>query len=502
MQCPHETGPFRRAAIPAGARRTARACKNRQHGYRLGNHAAPLIQQGNWPQVNILLNNTAAILVLSFAAAFLPVLLYSDRISAHLQFPDGIWMSGGQMIVLIYAAVAVRALFQFGGLSFNAARRFRALAAVSFLQSFVSNCAAIIAAIWTSRVDATLVAYWSAQLATTAFTCLAASRLFTGAVAPVLPRLGTMRELVGHGLKIQVYELAQIINFQFDKFLIASLMGLWAVAPYEVANRSVLALRSIPSSALDWFLATAAIGRESGDDIWPRYESATRLAATAVMVFMVAPLAVAPLFLYAWTGEMGYVARWVFLGLVLGAAGNIIALPAAAMAQAAGRAGLQARSALASMLINIPLSLVLVLKWGLAGAAAGTAIAMLGSSSLLLWQVHRAYEKPLSATMRILWEFWPLLLVCAICAALLYLPFEHWVASLDPGIRYSRKMRVYPAALAGVAYVICLATMAVVHINRGALSWEQYQLLTKWIRFKWFAAYCESRMPVPRNFSG
>jgi O-antigen/teichoic acid export membrane protein len=464
-------------------------------------HAAPLIQRGHWKQVNVVLNHTATIQVLVFALAAPLVLWFSGPVARQLQLPDGEWLTAAQMIVLVYAAIALRALLQFGALTFNAARRFRALATVAFLQSFASNFAAAVAAISTRRVDVTLIAYWGTQLAILAVADIAARRLYLGKMTLALPAFGMLREFVAHGLKIQVCDWAQIINFQFDKFLIASSMGLWAVAPYEVGNRSVLALRSIPSSGLESFLATAAIDQQSGDHLWLRYQEVTRLAATAVIVFMIAPLAVAPVFLYAWTGEMGYVARWVFFALLLGAACDVLALPAAAMAQAAGRADIQARSAIASILINIPLSLlfVLVLDWGLVGAACGTAVAMLASSALLMFDVHRAYKRPLSTTSGILLQFWPLLVVCLICGALVHFPFGQWLASLDAGTRFSREHRVYPGLLSGVAYLACLALMAGVQIHRGALSREQYDWLSRWIRFKWFVSYCAAKAPVQRN---
>jgi O-antigen/teichoic acid export membrane protein len=458
-------------------------------------HAAPLIQQGSWTQVNVVLNHSAAILVIVFLAAAPAVFFYAEPIARLLHLPGGGWLSAAQMIETVYAAVALRALFQFGGLTFNAARRFRALAAVSFLQSLTANCAAALAALWSRQLDITIIAYWTTQLFFTAATFLVARRLFIKTLRLVYPRFGELRELAVHGLKIQAYDWAQIINFQFDKFLIASYMGLWTVAPYEVANRSVLALRSIPSSGLDSFLSTAAIVRESGVDAWPRYLSATRLAASAVIIFMIAPLAVAPVFLYAWTGEMGYSARWVFLFLLVGAAGNVLALPAASMAQAAGRAGIQAHSAIVSMLVNIPLSIILVLQWQMTGAAAGSAVAMLSGSAILLFEVHRSHGQALSATMKGLLKLWPLLIVCLACGLVVYAPFEHWLSSLDSATRYSWQTRAWLGLLSGGAYLVCLTVMAVVQIHRGALSGAQYDFLVRWIRFKWFAAYCAAKNP-------
>src|SRR6185369_1303516 len=131
-----------------------------------------------------------------------------------------------------------------------------------------------------------------------------------------------------------------------------------------------------------------------------------------VALFMLAPLAVSPLFLYAWTGESGLSSRWAFAALMIGAAANVVALPAATIAQATGRAGIQARAAVVSMLINIPLSVSLVLAWGLVGGAIATAIAMLVGSWLLIVDIHRLHGWPLAATGRLIAAFWPSVAVC------------------------------------------------------------------------------------------
>ena len=225
----------------------------------------------------------------------------------------------------------------------------------------------------------------------------------------------------------------------------------------------------------------------------------TELAAIAVLIFMIAPLAVAPAFLYAWTGEMGHTGRWVFLSLILGAAFSVLALPAAAMAQAAGRADLQARSAVATLFINIPLSYFLLLKWQLVGVAAGSAIAMTAGAILLFADTHKAYGQPLFETLKRLGNLWPLLSVCFGFALFVWLPFDSWLASLDPGTRFSREMRLIPGLLAGVAYVGCLLSMLLLQIHRGALTAEQQHILDRLIPFTWFRTYCAARHPINRD---
>jgi O-antigen/teichoic acid export membrane protein len=288
--------------------------------------------------------------------------------------------------------------------------------------------------------------------------------------------------MLGHGLKIQVGDWAQAVSFQFDKFLIASVTGLGAVAPYEVANRSAMALRSLPSSGLDSFLPSAAIEHAKPGEAWVRYLAVTKLAAAAVSLFMLAPLAIMPVFLYAWTGQMGYLSRGAFAALLLGFAANVLVLPAATMVQAAGRADIQARAALTTMLINVPLSFALLLKWGMTGAAVGTAVAVLCGSGLLLVQMHRAYDQPLRPTLAIFIEFWPALLVCVVFLGLSYFPFEHWLAGIHGDARFAWRTRLAPALASALGYGACLGAMLAVQVRRGTLSKEQLANLRRCLR--------------------
>lgn len=460
--------------------------------------AAPLIQQRNWEQVNSVTGHVAAILGLAFIAAAPFVLLFSGAIAQSLHLPDSQWLTAREMIIFVFLAVAARAVLQLGALTFNAARRFGALAGFSFAQSFAANCAATAAAALTGRVDVALAAYWTSQLVVLACAAVAARRYFASVQHVGLPRVATLRSMLNHGLKIQVCDWAQIINFQFDKFLLASFMGLWTVAPYEVANRGVLALRSIPISGLDSFLATAAINRESGQDPWPRYLAFTRLAADAALVFLVLPVIIAPIFLYAWTGEMGYAARWAFLLLLLGAAANILAMPAALLAQATGRADIQARSALVSLLINVPLSIFLVHEWGMTGAAAGTAIAMLTGSVMLMVQVHRAHARPVGATLQRLAYAWPIVVGALVCGVVVYAGFEAWLITLDSVARYAWSTRLLLAALALSGYAACLGALVMVLLHRGSLLPDHVQVLTRWVNSRRFTEYCSARNRTQR----
>ena len=76
------------------------------------------------------------------------------------------------------------------------------------------------------------------------------------------PSFQGARILLSHGLRVQVFDWAQVASYQFDKFLLASGPGLAAVASYEVANRCALALRSLPASGTEALLSYASVLRD------------------------------------------------------------------------------------------------------------------------------------------------------------------------------------------------------------------------------------------------
>jgi O-antigen/teichoic acid export membrane protein len=258
------------------------------------------------------------------------------------------------------------------------------------------------------------------------------------------------------------------------------------VAPYEVANRAIVALRSIPASGAETLLPIAAAHRARSAEAWDWYLSMTRGAAYAACVFLIAPAAIAAPFLYAWTGEMGYVGRWVFVALSVGSIASVLSLPAVALAQAEGQPYFQTRAALTSIIVNVPLSLLLVTRWDLVGAAIGTSIAMLCSAWQLLHAVHRHFDRPLRPTLAVLARFWPAVLVCLLWGAITYLAFERWFAGVDWATRFSREMRLGPGIAALVAYVACVASIAAVEFYRGAFSGTRRARLAG--AKKWFAS--------------
>ena len=190
-------------------------------------------------------------------------------------------------------------------------------------------------------------------------------------------------------------------------------------------------------------------------------------------------------FLYAWTGELGYAGRWVFFSLLTGTVAGVLTFPTAILAQASGRADLSARPAVLSMGINAPLSVVMVLKWGLVVIGTGLALCLISVS--LLRAVHAHFGWRFGATLRALATLWVPIAVCACFGALVYSAFDLWFASIEPGVCFARATRVGPGLAALMLYALCLGMMFLVELGRGAFTPEERGRLTRVIPFKWFA---------------
>jgi O-antigen/teichoic acid export membrane protein len=435
---------------------------------------APLIHAGRTREARQVTANALCIVFLSFGIASVPLIAAASVLVKAVGLPDGQLLSAVELVVFVFIASSLRALLQFGSLRLNAARKFGALAASSFLQSFSSNLAAALAAIITGTLEYAVIAFWIAQLLALTAVGIAARIALPesnaeGDTDRVAPSYSGLRELLKHALPLQVYDWAQVVSYQFDKFVIAAISGLPSVALYEIGNRSVLALRSIPASGIDSFLATASIGQTDRDALWKEYVRITKLAFVAVVVFILAPLAVAPFLLYAWTGDVGFEARWVFANLAVGAAFSIVALPAAAMVQAAGRSDLQARAALASLLINVPVSYILVNQFGPAGAAAGTATAMSLSATLLVVATYRAYTRPLRESLGVLRECIPMVSGVTLLCTVGWIVCAEWIQTIARSDA-TPPARATAAAWAIAGYVFVLSVLTIAGLRRLPLE--------------------------------
>ena len=419
--------------------------------------------------VSKIISNAMILMLLSFTIA--GALLYSfvSPLAAWLNLPDTALLSAGGMISFVFVAVGLSSLLRVGINTFFAARQFDAVAGISVFQSVASNIATWIIAFSFHRLDMVLIAYWLTQLLVLALSLIWARRSCQWRFLPSSLRLTTITTMLKHGFNLQFNELMYFVHFQFDKMIIAGFAGLSEVAHYEVASRAAQALRSLPFTAISTMLPTATERLASGAEIWGDYMAMTRASGMAAILFLLLPLAVSPVFLFAWVGQIGFHGRWVFMLLACGIAISVLAMPVSNFIQAMGKTVIDARFALISITMNVTFSLILIQQWGKEGAAAGTALAMAVTGIAYMNKFHKLQGRRLMETLDHLVEMlWPALLICLICYGL-----EQVIEPMVIGSRWY--MGPVSVALYGFGAIAILAVM----ISTNRLGEQERRLLLK-----------------------
>ncbi|USW02767.1 oligosaccharide flippase family protein [Pseudomonas pergaminensis] len=198
--------------------------------------------------------------------------------------------------------------------------------------------------------------------------------------------------LLSVGAQFFVIQLAVLVVFTTDKILITQLFGPEHVAEYEVVFKLfsiVTFLHTLISSPL-WSAYTDAYHRK--DTIWITGMLRTQLKLYCVVVIGLLILGLlAPFIISIWIGRdfsvsMSLVAL-VALFVSVTTWNNIFAI----MLNGAGAVRVQLYTAVAAMIVNIPLALVLVkfFEMGVGGVVLAATLSLLFSAVLLPLQVYK-----------------------------------------------------------------------------------------------------------------
>ena len=210
------------------------------------------------------------------------------------------------------------------------------------------------------------------------------------------PSRALVRDVVGFGLKSQVGWIAELINFQADKVIIALVIDVRAAGAYEIASRAVSAVRSVGMMAFGAMGATAAaeIAREGRETIRVLYRRYTGRALGVALPVLVVCAASAPALLVAWLGEVPANSLALFVVLTVANAVNLSTGVASQLTLGEGKAGVLAWVATGTAIANVALTAVLTPLLGLWGVIGATVVSLIGASWALLWWFHRSHDLP------------------------------------------------------------------------------------------------------------
>lgn len=216
---------------------------------------------------------------------------------------------------------------------------------------------------------------------------LGAAPIAATALAP--RRIGA---LLRFGLPPQASRVSLIGALQYERLIVAMLVGAGAAAGYGVASLLAGGLRALMGQAalplLPALTALAARGeRERLDAEFAR--SSQRLGVIFAVAFG-ALAAVAPLAIEAWVGAgFGEAVRYTWI-LCAGFAVSALATTGYALAQAVGRPAIEARAAGVAAAVYLAAVAVLVAALGAPGAAIGTTAGLVAGGAYCFTALPRA----------------------------------------------------------------------------------------------------------------
>jgi O-antigen/teichoic acid export membrane protein len=211
-----------------------------------------------------------------------------------------------------------------------------------------------------------------------------------------LPRRSLVYEVLGFSIKNQVGWLADLVNLQTDKVVIALMIDVRAAAAYEIASRVVMAVRSTAILTISAMIPTAAarIVSEGHEVIRATYGRHTLRTCAIAFPLFVAASVTAPFLLIGWLGSAPAQSELLVPLLTSAYLVNITTGVGTSVAVAAGDPGLAASNAVQIAVLNVLLTVALAPLLGLWGVALGTFVAVSAGSILFNVRFMRKFNLP------------------------------------------------------------------------------------------------------------
>jgi O-antigen/teichoic acid export membrane protein len=224
-------------------------------------------------------------------------------------------------------------------------------------------------------------------------------------------------------VKSQLVTLADLVNLQTDKLVIAALLGPRTAGAYELANRAVQGVLSLGTLTLSAMIPTATAdivqrGRQVIGEYFTRYS--VRSLSIALPMFGALCVSV-PYVFVLWLGKVPPDTVEIVILLSVTFAVNMTTGVPMTLVVSDGHPGVVAQTAVLLVILNIGATIVAAPLFGLWGVLLATVGAQLVVSTIFLVRFGRRYSFPASLFSRALSAPVALTLLAAVPFALWYL---------------------------------------------------------------------------------
>jgi O-antigen/teichoic acid export membrane protein len=205
---------------------------------------------------------------------------------------------------------------------------------------------------------------------------------------PPRPRLETLRRLVRFGGYVTVSQVVGPLLVHLEKVLIGAFAAVDQLPFYSLPYSLAWSLTVVPAS-LGSVLHPAMVRLMANQDhagVRETFRRATRYSFVVLVGPVVLLELYAPEILTAWMGEAFAARATICLRiLALAVLVNVLAWPSYQLLHAAGRADLTARYHLVELFLHVPISIVLISRAGVGGAALAWLVRV-ALDTVLMWR--------------------------------------------------------------------------------------------------------------------
>jgi O-antigen/teichoic acid export membrane protein len=231
------------------------------------------------------------------------------------------------------------------------------------------------------------------------FTSFTVFKIFTALTFnPFAFNKQTFKKLFGFGLQLHLGKLAFLISFQMDKILLGRFLSINAVAFYELGSKITFTMRRLSLllvSAMVPVASEISVSRDRSafNDFYLR---SSRYLILISIPFFLFGIWNAGWILTAWLGRTYDESIWVIRILGFGYLVNVLTGVASISTIGIGKPRIEMKYSLLVAPLNVFLSILFILKFGVIGAACATAIS-LGIGAVYYFKIfHMVLDKPLN----------------------------------------------------------------------------------------------------------
>lgn len=208
-------------------------------------------------------------------------------------------------------------------------------------------------------------------------------------------KIPMLKKLISFGFNLQFTQLAQIVSFHYDKILISYFLGISQVTYYELGSRFVQVLRAVSSFMIPAITPAASeIDIKEGKNmVWELYIRVSKyFILIGIPVFLFSVLEVNHI-IFIWIGNYYYLTGNVVRILSIGFFLSLICTMVSSIVWGIGRVEMEFKRSIVTMVLNLSLSFILILKFGFLGAVFGTTISLVIGSIYFIKIFKDYFEK-------------------------------------------------------------------------------------------------------------